>query len=111
MTTTRATITFISPNGGHGFAQADDGRTVFINRRFLPPGGRERVGLEIEVETVIKLDAVRPVRIVERYNPPTKPSPKPIAVDAADLPPVVAAALGMIDDPQRRTTKRDRVKV
>ena len=110
MKTINAVITNVSKNDGHGFAQAYDGKIVFINRRVMPARGA--VGLEIEVGVVERYEAMR-VRVVEANV--LAPQPKPIAtpaprIDASELPPAVAKMVGLFDEPQARKTKRDRLK-
>jgi hypothetical protein len=117
MKTISAVIENVAKDYGHGYAMAYDGKSVFINRRLMPENAR--VGLEIEVGVVERYEAFR-LEVMEpqsKAKPVTPPAvqPKNIAppapgINATELPPAIAKMVGLIDEPQGRKTKRDRLK-
>jgi hypothetical protein len=122
MKTINAVIEHVGKEYGHGYGQADDGKSVFINRRLMPENAR--VGLEVEVGVIERYEAMRleVVGLQSKAKPVAPPamSRKPFVqaeapnaaprIDASELPRAVAKIVGLIDEPQGRKTKRDRLK-
>lgn len=131
MTMIRATMARW-PQESFGFADADDGSSIFIHQNVLIPGQIATprhlfIGRRIECEIVegrsgstAKYSATS-IRFVDEHLMPVAETrtARPLQVVKAPdiapqsekpLPKTIAKALGLINEPQRRMTKRDRVK-